>query len=336
MADETLKIDANNKPVIGLVTDDANLSIRMGRIDNTTKGLKVMLVGGTGAGTVTSVATTGSVTGGTITTSGTINLVNDNATPGNSFYYGTNSSGTKGFFSLPTGGSGTVTTVSVVTANGFAGTVANATSTPAITLTTSITGILQGNGTAISAATTTGSGNVVLATSPTLTTSALLSSGFAFNFASSNVVLTHSSGVLTLSPGDLQITTAGTNTASVVTVGGTQRLTNKFVTPRTNTTTTSATPAINTDTTDDFTITALATAITSFTTSLTGTPVNGQSLIIRILDNGTARAITWGASFISRGATLPTTTVISKYLYVGFLWNSTTSTWDCVAVSQEA
>ena len=48
--------------------------------------------------------------------------------------------------------SGTVTSVSVVSANGFAGTVATATSTPAITLTTSITGVLKGNGTAISAA----------------------------------------------------------------------------------------------------------------------------------------------------------------------------------------
>jgi hypothetical protein len=48
--------------------------------------------------------------------------------------------------------SGTVTSVSVVSANGFAGTVATATTTPAITLTTSITGILKGNGTAISAA----------------------------------------------------------------------------------------------------------------------------------------------------------------------------------------
>src|SRR6267142_3850162 len=49
-------------------------------------------------------------------------------------------------------GSGTVTSVSVVTANGFAGSVANPTTTPAITLTTTITGILKGNGTAISAA----------------------------------------------------------------------------------------------------------------------------------------------------------------------------------------
>ena len=48
---------------------------------------------------------------------------------------------------------GTVTSVSVVSANGFAGTVATATTTPAITVKTSITGLLKGNGTAISAAT---------------------------------------------------------------------------------------------------------------------------------------------------------------------------------------
>jgi hypothetical protein len=47
---------------------------------------------------------------------------------------------------------GTVTSASVASANGFAGTVANATTTPAITISTSITGILKGNGTAISAA----------------------------------------------------------------------------------------------------------------------------------------------------------------------------------------
>lgn len=105
---------------------------------------------------------------------------------------------------------------------------------------------------------------------------------------------------------------------------------------RSNTVASSATPAINTDTTDIFTITALAVAITSMTTSLTGTPTNGQKLTIRFLDNGTARAISWGASFASRGATLPTTTVLSKYLYVGLIWNSTTSTWDCVATAQEA
>ena len=51
------------------------------------------------------------------------------------------------------GGSGTVTTVSVATANGFGGSVANPTTTPAITVTTGITGLLKGNGTAVAAAT---------------------------------------------------------------------------------------------------------------------------------------------------------------------------------------
>jgi hypothetical protein len=57
-----------------------------------------------------------------------------------------------GSYSAP-GGSGTVTSVSVVSANGFAGSVATSTSTPAITISTSVTGVLKGNGTALSAAT---------------------------------------------------------------------------------------------------------------------------------------------------------------------------------------
>lgn len=61
----------------------------------------------------------------------------------------TDGAGTLAFSSV---GSGTVTTVSVVSANGLAGSVANASTTPAITLSTSITGVLKGNGTAISAA----------------------------------------------------------------------------------------------------------------------------------------------------------------------------------------
>lgn len=47
---------------------------------------------------------------------------------------------------------GSVSSVSVASANGFAGSVADPTTTPAITLSTSVTGILKGNGTAISAA----------------------------------------------------------------------------------------------------------------------------------------------------------------------------------------
>jgi hypothetical protein len=49
-------------------------------------------------------------------------------------------------------GSGTVTAVSVVSANGFAGSSSGG-ATPALTLSTSITGVIKGNGTALSAAT---------------------------------------------------------------------------------------------------------------------------------------------------------------------------------------
>ena len=49
--------------------------------------------------------------------------------------------------------SGSVSSMSVVSANGFSGTVANASTTPAVTLSTTISGLLKGNGTALSAAT---------------------------------------------------------------------------------------------------------------------------------------------------------------------------------------
>lgn len=58
----------------------------------------------------------------------------------------------RAYVDIPGAGSGTVTSVSVVTANGFAGSVANATTTPAITLSTTVTGLIKGNGTAVSAA----------------------------------------------------------------------------------------------------------------------------------------------------------------------------------------
>ena len=67
---------------------------------------------------------------------------------------GTAGSGTyAAWFVTLTGSVGGVTSASVVSANGFAGTVATATTTPAITLTTTVTGVIKGNGTAISAAT---------------------------------------------------------------------------------------------------------------------------------------------------------------------------------------
>ena len=124
------------------------------------------------------------------------------------------------------------------------------------------------------------------------------------------------------------------NTSDATKNSATATLTNKRINARTGTVASSATPTINTDNVDYYSITALAAAITSFTTNLSGTPTIGQTLWISITDNGTARAITWGASFESSGnVTLPTTTVISTRLDVAFIWNEATSKWRCVGVA---
>jgi streptogramin lyase len=94
-----------------------------------------------------------------------------------------------------------------------------------------------------------------------------------------------------------------------------------------------ATPSMNTDTFDVFTFTGLAAAITSMTTNLTGTPEGEDLMRVSFTDNGVARAITWGASFESSTTTLPATTVAGARLDVGFVWNTATSKWRCLAAS---
>lgn len=68
----------------------------------------------------------------------------------------------------------------------------------------------------------------------------------------------------------------------------------------------------------------------------TGTPIPGLGMVIRIKDNGTARAISYGSQYRAIGVTLPTTTVISKTLYLAMIYNSDDTKWDVVAVGQEA
>ncbi len=63
-----------------------------------------------------------------------------------------------------------------------------------------------------------------------------LASGGVVNWANGNVTLTHSSGLLTIAGGDLQVSSAGTNTASVATLAATQTMTNKTLTSATLTT----------------------------------------------------------------------------------------------------
>lgn len=110
----------------------------------------------------------------------------------------------------------------------------------------------------------------------------------------------------------------------------TKTLTNKRVTPRTDSTTSSATPTINTDNVDFYHLTAQTADITSFTTNLSGTPTTDQRLHIAVTGTA-ARAITWGTSFEAGAVSLPTTTVTTQRLDVLFIWNAVTSKWRCMA-----
>lgn len=280
-----------------------------------------------------------------------------------------------------TGGSGTVTSVSVVSANGLAGTVATSTTTPAITLSTTINSpVLAGNGTAILAATTTGStstvvlatsptittptisghftaegvtttgatgtGNLVFATSPSLTTPAL---GVASATTINKVTITApaTGSTLTIADGKTLVAsnsltfvgtdgtsmTFPTGSAIIAGIATTQTLTNKRITKRVSAlSANSATPALNTDNFDVLHITAQTTAITSFTSGLAGTPVDGDALRISVTGT-TSIALTFGTSFEASTVALPTTTSGTTRLDMGFLWNTETGKWRIVAVA---
>lgn len=273
-------------------------------------------------------------------TTGTDFTISDNGIGTHTFQIPTASASARGLLSstdwstFNSKGAGTVTAVSVASANGFSGTVSNPTTTPAISVSIVATGVLKGNGTAIGAATagtdyTTPTGTEGLSHKNfTATTAQDQGNFYIVNSGDSTQKL------------DWLISTGFNNTATWTIPNisgtplidtGTQTTSNKRITKRTVTVTQSATPTINTDNTDVAYITGLAQAITSFTTNLSGTPNPNDLLWISITDNGTARAITWGASFESSTVTLPSTTVLSTRLDVLFCWNVATSKWRCLS-----
>lgn len=63
--------------------------------------------------------------------------------------------------------------------------------------------------------------------------------------------------------------------------------------------------------------------------------LDGRSLMIRIKDDGTARAITWGDKYRGIGVVLPNSTVAGKMLYVGIKWNAADVKFDVLSVGRQ-
>jgi hypothetical protein len=110
--------------------------------------------------------------------------------------------------------------------------------------------------------------------------------------------------------------------------------------PRVSSAATVTSPLVwNSTSFDQYALTGLANALT-INADANAAPADGQKMLFRIKDNGTARALTWTTgstnSFRVIGTTLPTTTVANKTVYVGCIYNVTDSRWDVVAVGQEA
>jgi hypothetical protein len=85
---------------------------------------------------------------------------------------------------------------------------------------------------------------------------------------------------------------------------------------------------------DQVNITALAAACQL--ANPTGTAQDAWGIVVRIKDNGTARALTYGSQYRAVGITLPTTTVLGKTLYLGMIFNNADTKWDVVSKAQEA
>lgn len=171
----------------------------------------------------------------------------------------------------------------------------------------------------------TGTGALVFANSPTLVTPALgtPASGVVTNLTgTASININGTVGATTRNTGDFTTLTASTNMSST------------RINPRFSSTTSTATLTPDISAFDQYNLTAQAVGLT--VAAPTGTPVDGNKLIIRILDNGTGQSISWNATYTVIGTTLPTTTTANKMIYVGCIYNATNTRWDVVAVTTQA
>lgn len=188
--------------------------------------------------------------------------------------------------------------------------------------------VAQG-GTGITSGTSGGvpyfSGSTTIASSAALTANAIVIGGGAGAAPSTT---TTGSGVLTA------LGNAANATGGFATINGTATLTNKRIDPRVSSTssTSSITPDISSF--DQYAVTAQSATLTI--NAPTGTPVDGNKLIFRILDNGVSQTLSWNATYTVIGTTLPTATTAGKMTYVGCIYNAANTRWDVVAVNTQA
>ena len=324
---------------------------------------------GKGSGTVTSVAATAgtgiSVSGSPITTSGTLTITNTapDQTVALTAGTGISTSGTYPNFTITNSAPDQTVSLTASTGISTSGTYPNFTITnsapdqtvaltagtgistsgtyPNFTITnsapdqtvaltgagtTSITGTYP-NFTITSNDSTTGTVTSVTATVP------------SFLSVAGSPITTSGTLAITLSGTALPIANGGTGAttlagASIATYTGTETLTNKRIDPRVTSAASASSLTPDISASDVYAYTALAAGLTI--NAPTGTPVDGDKLMFRLLDNGTSRALTWNATYTVIGVTLPTATTISKTTYVGCIYNANNTRWDVIAVTTQA
>ena len=129
--------------------------------------------------------------------------------------------------------------------------------------------------------------------------------------------------------GTLSVSGATTLSGTTTHSGATTFNNSVVVTPSSITSNATITPTL---TSTMYIVSALAVGATIAAPS--GSPTDGQSLIIRIKDNGTSQTLSWNSIYNVIQVTLPTATTISNTHYIGCKYNAATSKWDVLSVGK--